>query len=108
METVRQKKSYLSQVILYRLNQYIVNIDALAPSPCRDDIGRKQEEHLGGATPHSPVSRASSTSDSAKITENSVNGSGRRPQSPDSAKMTGSSASEADSAMSQVLRTEDF
>jgi len=90
-----------------RLNQYIVNIDALAPSPCRDDIGRKQEEHLGGATPHSPVSRASSTSDSAKITENSVNGSGRRPQSPDSAKMTGSSASEADSAMSQDGGSDD-
>ena len=36
------------------------------------------------------------------MTESSVNGSGRRPQSPDSAKMAASSASEADSAMSQV------
>ena len=71
-------------------------------SPCGEDIGRKHERSEGGATPHSPVSRTSSASDSAKMTESSVNGSGRRPQSPDSVKMAASSASEADSAMSQV------
>ena len=42
------------------------------------------------------------------MTESSVNGSGRRPQSPDSVKMAASSASEADSAMSQVSSDEGF
>jgi len=91
-----------------RLNQYIVNADVISnSSPCGLDLDRAHDAGEGDTTPHSPVSRTSSSSDNGKMTENSVNGSGRRPQSPDSVKMAASSASEADSAMSQDGGSDD-